>query len=59
MAGQSVCGTGITALKNRAETIKDQELQKALNRLGPVSEHQQKVLGSMANSIVNQLLHQR
>lgn len=48
----------ITALKTRAEAIKHQELQKALNRLGPVSEHQQKVLGSMVNSIVNQLLHQ-
>ena len=34
-----------------------EELQKALNRMGPISEHQHKVLGSMANSIVNRLLH--
>lgn len=47
----------ITALKAQGEAIKQQELQKALNRLGPLSEHQQKVLGSMANSIINQLLH--
>lgn len=47
----------ITALKTHAESIKQQELTRALNRLGNVSEHDQKVLGSMANSIVNQLLH--
>jgi len=47
----------ITALKSQAEVIKNQELKKAMNRLGKVSDHQQKVLGSMANSIVNQLLH--
>lgn len=48
----------IAALKSQAESIKQQELKKALNRLGAASEHQHKVLGSMANSIVNQLLHQ-
>jgi len=47
----------ITALRNQAEAIKQQELQKAINRMGPLSEHQHKVLGSMANSIVNRLLH--
>lgn len=47
----------ISALKSQAEAIKTHELQKALNRMGALSEHQQKVLGSMANSIVNQLLH--
>jgi glutamyl-tRNA reductase len=47
----------ITALKSQAEAIKMQELNKAMNRLGKISAHQQKVLGSMANSIVNQLLH--
>ena len=47
----------ISALKSQAEAIKTHELQKALNRMGAVSEHQKKVLGSMANSIVNQLLH--
>jgi glutamyl-tRNA reductase len=47
----------ITALKKRAEVIKDNELQRAFNRLGKVSEHDQKVIMSMANTIVNQLLH--
>ena len=47
----------ITALRAHAEAIKQEELQKALNRMGPISEHQHKVLGSMANSIVNRLLH--
>ncbi|HQA07466.1 MAG TPA: glutamyl-tRNA reductase [Syntrophomonadaceae bacterium] len=47
----------IAALKSQAEAIKHQELQKALNRMGPLSDHQQKVLSSMANSIVNRLLH--
>src|SRR5690606_29221227 len=39
----------ITALRAHAEAIKQEELQKALNRMGPISEHQHKVLGSMAN----------
>lgn len=47
----------IAALKAQAEQIKQYELNKALNRMGTLSEHQQKVLGSMANSIVNQMLH--
>jgi glutamyl-tRNA reductase len=47
----------ITALKQRAETIKEQELKKAFNRLGKVSDHEQKVIVSMAHTIINQLLH--
>ncbi len=47
----------ITALKQKGEKIKEQELQKALNRLGQINEHEIKVVSSMANSIVNQLLH--
>jgi len=47
----------ITALKQRAETIKEQELRKAFNRLGKISEHERKVITSMAHTIVNQLLH--
>ena len=47
----------ISALKAQAETIKQQEMKKAMNRLGKVSEHEQKVIGTMANAIVNQLLH--
>lgn len=47
----------ITALKQRAEIIKESELKKAFNRLGKVSDHEQKVIVSMAHAIVNQLLH--
>ena len=47
----------VTALKNWGEEIKQKELQRALNRLGNLSEHDQKVVSSLANSIVNQILH--
>jgi glutamyl-tRNA reductase len=47
----------VAALKNWGEEIKQKELQRALNRLGELSEHDQKVVSSMANSIVNQILH--
>jgi len=47
----------ISALKAQAESIKQQEMKKAMNRLGKVSEHEQKVIGTLANAIVNQLLH--
>lgn len=47
----------ITSLKQKGEQIKKQELQRALNRLGKVSDHEMKVISSMASSIVNQLLH--
>ncbi len=47
----------IAALKKWGEEIKQQELQRALNRLGELSEHDQKVIGSLANSIVNKIMH--
>ncbi|NLB53391.1 MAG: glutamyl-tRNA reductase [Syntrophomonadaceae bacterium] len=47
----------ITALKAQGELIKNNELRKAFNRLGAVTEHEEKVINSMAHSIVNQLLH--
>ncbi len=47
----------IATLKNWGEEIKRKELQRALNRLGELSAHDQKVVSSMANSIVNQVLH--
>ncbi|MBC7326029.1 MAG: glutamyl-tRNA reductase, partial [Moorella sp. (in: Bacteria)] len=47
----------IAALKQRAEQIKQNELRRAFNRLGELSPHEKKVIGSLANSIVNQLLH--
>jgi glutamyl-tRNA reductase len=47
----------ISQLKNRGEQIKQKELQRAYNRLGELSAHEKKVISSLANSIVNQLLH--
>ncbi|HWJ02246.1 MAG TPA: glutamyl-tRNA reductase, partial [Verrucomicrobiae bacterium] len=47
----------VVALKDRGNNIKDAELERALARLGPLTEKQKKIIGSMANSIVNQLLH--
>lgn len=47
----------ITALKKMGEEIKQRELSRAFNRLGDLSEREKKIIGSLANSIVNQLLH--
>jgi glutamyl-tRNA reductase len=47
----------ITALKQWGEAVKQKELKRALNRLGDLSEHDRKVVASLANSIVNQILH--
>jgi len=47
----------ITALVNRGEEVKRKELERALNRLNGLSEHDRKVVSAMANAIVNQLLH--
>ncbi len=47
----------ITAIKSWGDSIKKNEINRALNRLGKVSEREEKIIESMANSIVNQLLH--
>ncbi len=47
----------ITAIKKKADEIKQRELCQAFNRLGELSERERKIIGSMANAIVNQLLH--
>lgn len=47
----------ITALKALGEEIKQNELKKAYNRLGKLSPHEEKVISSMANSIINQFIH--
>ncbi|MGI6286221.1 glutamyl-tRNA reductase [Neomoorella humiferrea] len=47
----------ITALKEKAETIKAAELERAYNRLGELTPRQKKIVASLANSIANQLLH--
>lgn len=47
----------IVALKEKAEAIKEAELKRAFNRLGSPSPREKKIIGTLANSIVNQLLH--
>lgn len=47
----------ISALKKWGDEVKQKELRRALNRLGELSEHDRKVVCSLANSIVNQILH--
>jgi len=47
----------IAALKKRGEEIRQKEMQKAYNRLGNITEREKKIISSMTNSIVNQLLH--
>ncbi|HZK18533.1 MAG TPA: glutamyl-tRNA reductase [Clostridia bacterium] len=47
----------VAALKMKGENIKRQEIKRATNRLGELTDHDRKVITSMANSIVNQLLH--
>ena len=48
----------IIALKNKTEVIKENELQKAFNRLGNLSEHDKKVINGLAGAIVSQILHE-
>ncbi len=47
----------IKALCEKGEEIRDAELEKALRKFSPLTEREEKVLRSMANSIVNKLLH--
>ncbi len=47
----------IAALKKRGEDIRQKEMTRAFNRLGNITEREKKIISSMANSIVNQLLH--
>ncbi len=48
----------VVALKEKGEAIKEAELNRALNRLGNISDRERKIISSLANSIVNQLLHE-
>lgn len=47
----------ITALRERGEEIKQAQLDLALAKLGNISPKQEKVIRSLANSIVNKFLH--
>ncbi|HEX3014852.1 MAG TPA: glutamyl-tRNA reductase [Desulfobacteria bacterium] len=47
----------VVALKEKGNRIKEAELERAMHRLGTLTDKHKKIVGSMANSIVNQLLH--
>jgi glutamyl-tRNA reductase len=47
----------IVALQQRGEDIKNTMMNSALSKLGDLSPKQEKVIRSMANNIVNHLLH--
>lgn len=47
----------IKALREKAESIKKGELEKALKKLGPLGEEQTNIIEHLAGSIVNKLIH--
>jgi len=47
----------IVALRQRAETIRRQELDKALAKFGPLDDRQRRTLEALTSGIVNKLLH--
>lgn len=47
----------ILALQQKGQKVKDAQLSRALERLGGLTPNQEKIISSMANSIVNHLLH--
>lgn len=47
----------IVALKDKGKEIKERELTKAFNKLGNLSAKEEKIISTLANSIVNSLLH--
>lgn len=47
----------ITALKQRGEEIKNTQIDLAMAKLGGITPKQEKVIRSLANSIVNKFLH--
>jgi glutamyl-tRNA reductase len=47
----------IVALRQHAEAIRRQELDKALHKCGPLDERQRRVLEALTCGIVNKLLH--
>lgn len=48
----------IVSLKEKSNAIKEKELSKALRRLGCLNEKEKRIVCSLANSIINQLLHE-
>lgn len=48
----------ITLLKEKANYIKDKELLRAMRKIGKLTDKDKKAIEILANSIVNQLLHE-
>ncbi|GAB4544009.1 MAG: glutamyl-tRNA reductase [Anaerolineae bacterium] len=48
----------ITHLRRRAEEVKNQELDKALRRLGDVGDREREIVRALAHGLVNKLLHE-
>jgi len=47
----------VVALREQAEMVRDEELTKAFNRLGDLDDKTSKVIRTLANNIVNKMLH--
>lgn len=47
----------VQALRSRADAIREAELEKALSRLGHLSERDREVVRALAKGLVNKLLH--
>ena len=47
----------VRALRTQAETIRQQEIVRALKRLDDLDDEQREVLQAMTRSIVNRVLH--
>jgi len=47
----------IVALRQRAERIRSEELDKALAKLGPLDDRQRRALDALTSGIVNKMLH--
>jgi glutamyl-tRNA reductase len=48
----------IADLRRRAEAVKEQELDKALRRLGDLDDRERAVVSALAHALVNKLLHE-
>ena len=47
----------IKSLQQFAENVKQEELRKALNRFGSISEREETIINSLAHGVINKLLH--
>jgi glutamyl-tRNA reductase len=57
MGARAVVPT-LNGLRAHAERIRQAEVEKALRRMGPLSEREQQVIQALSQGIVNKLLHQ-